>query len=216
MLRGASTYCRTSPTSSGMVGVWNCLRSFSTSVSPGGLVPDDELADLMASDAKPSNVKSPWRDNIFNRNSILFPNVLLETSRSSDLNMRNADRLSQLWSMSNSHGVSWDELDDAFLAFHREYMKAENDWVENYAKRWDQEYANCEKRLRSTLQGDEAQITLLMSRRRGKVRRMTYTRLARLRNKEILKTFSLDRFTDYMRQMVSQRMAKREEAEKNI
>ncbi len=180
------------------------------------VVPEDELADLLADDSTSTKVMSPWKQNVYSRDSILFPNNLLEITRSSDLNVRSTERLSQLWSMSASHGVSWDELDDAFLCFHREYLRMEAEWTDNYDLLWDREYKKCESRLRTTLQGDDAQVTSLLNRRRGKVRRMTYTRLSRLRSKQVIKPFSLPAFTDYMKEFVSHRVAKREESEKRI
>ena len=112
--------------------------------------------------------------------------------------------------------MSWDELDDEFLAFHREYLQAEQDWFDSLDSRWDTQYKKSEAMLRASLSGDEAQIALALNRRRGKIRRMTYTRLARMRNKEILKVYSLPRFIEHMREFAAQRVAKRELSERGI
>jgi hypothetical protein len=185
--------------------------------SLSSVIPDDEIADLLSSEEVSSGyTESPWKSEANDRDSILFPNGLLEATRSENMSARAADRLSHLWNISNSHGVSWDELDDKFLTFHREYLKAEQEWYDTLDQRWDEEYKKSEEQLRSTLQGDEAQITLILNRRRGKIRRMTYTRLARMRNKQILKQFSLPQFIDHMKRFVTYRVAKREQSERNL
>ena len=120
-----------------------------------------------------------------------------------------------LWSTSSSHGVSWDELDEAFLAFHREYIQKENEWTEKYPELWDREYAESERVLRSSLSGDEAQINTILHRRRGKIRRMTHARLARMRFKDVVKPFHIRQFTDYMRSFVTERIIKRENIERS-
>lgn len=150
------------------------------------------------------------------RDSSLFPSEALDASRSQPVELRNVERLKTLWSLSNSHGVSWEELDDAFLSFHRNYIKAENYWHEGYEARWATEYKRSEDVLRKTIGGDEAQVALAINRRRGKIRRMTYTRLARMRNKQVLKPFGLEQFSDHMKRFVEDRMLKREEAERNL
>lgn len=181
-------------------------------------VPGDELADLISdSSEKPSSpVASPWKSGDFPRDSVLFPSELLETVREEPMTLSSSDRLAYLWSTSNSHGVSWDELDDAFLSFHREYLQAEHSWSENYDQRWEAEHQRSEDILRETLSGTSNEIALSISRRRGKVRRMTYTRLARMRNKHIIQPFNLCRFTEYMKRYVEQRVAKREQSEKAL
>lgn len=183
-------------------------------------MPEDELADLIGNQDREisSSVlsESQWNTRYSQRNSAVFPSPLIETSRSKPMPDKNAGRLAYLWSMSNSHGVSWDELDEAFLAFHREYLKAENDWLASHESRFESEYKVCEERLRKTLSGEESQIALTMNRRRGKIRRMTYKRMARLRNKEILQPFGLPQFSAYMKQLVSQRIVKREESERTL
>jgi hypothetical protein len=123
----------------------------------------------------------------------------------------------KLWSTSTSHGVSWEELDEAFLAFHREYIERENEWTENYNDLWEKEYKKSEDVLRISLSGqEESTINTILHRRRGKIRRMTHTRISRLRFKEILKPFHLRQFTDYMRGFVTRRMIKRELAERKL
>lgn len=188
-----------------------CKQSVST------YMPEDELADLISTaDSSKTLSESQWVDGDFSRSSCIFPSPLIETARSEPIAAKNADRLAQLWSVSNSHGISWDELDEAFLSFHQEYLKAESDWLANYDSRWEEQYKHCEESLRKTLSGEEADIALTMNRRRGKIRRMTYTRLARLRNKEILQRFGLPEFSSYMKQLVSQRIVKREESERSL
>jgi hypothetical protein len=120
-----------------------------------------------------------------------------------------------LWSTSSSHGVSWDELDEAFLAFHREYIQKENEWTEKYSELWDREYAESDRVLRASLSGDEAQINTILHRRRGKIRRMTHARLARMRFKDVVKPFHIRQLTDYMRLFVTQRIIKRENVERS-
>jgi hypothetical protein len=70
--------------------------------------------------------------------------------------------------------------------------------------------------LRASLKGDDAQIALTLNRRRGKIRRMTYTRLARMRNKEIIKMYSLANFINHMKEFGTRRVAKREQSERDI
>ena len=191
--------------------------SFGQSVAPR--MPDDELADLMSDSAgAPSSttIPSPWTTNKFSTDSILFPNELLQSSRAAIVDVKAVDRLAHLWSLSSSHGVSWDELDDAFLAFHREYIQAENDWSEHHEEKWDFEYARSAEALRKTLSGEETDVVLTMNRRRGKIRRMTYARLARMRFKQVVKPFQLGPFTEYMKAFVSQRMVRREQAERAL
>jgi hypothetical protein len=183
-----------------------------------GTVSGTELVDLVSRpDTKSTSVvESPWTSTAFPRNSSLFPSEALDASRSKPIELRNVERLTTLWSLSNSHGVSWEELDDAFLSFHRNYIKAENDWHEGYEARWAIEYKRSEDVLRKTIGGDEAQVALAINRRRGKIRRMTYTRLARMRNKQVLKPFGLEQFSVHMKRFVEDRMLKREEAERNL
>jgi len=183
-----------------------------------GTLSGTELVDLVTlPDTKSTSVvESPWRSTAFNRDSSLFPSEALDASRSQPIELRNVERLTTLWSLSNSHGVSWEELDDAFLSFHRNYIKAENDWHDGYEARWATEYKRSEEVLRRTIGGDEAQVSLAINRRRGKIRRMTYTRLARMRNKQVLKPFGLDQFSNHMKRFVEERMLKREEAERNL
>ena len=179
--------------------------------------PEDEIADLLTERSSQTGlVQSPWRTGDFPTESILFPNELLETHRSSEVPERNLDRLTHLWSMSSSHGVSWDELDDAFLSFHREYLKIEAAWAQNYETRFQEEYVKSGTALRSTLQGDEGLVALTMNRRRGKIRRMTYKRLSRERLRDVIRPFQLSAFKDYMRRIVSEKMAKREQSERDL
>jgi hypothetical protein len=193
--------------------VTNTMRFYV--VSP---IPEDELADLLISDLPDDTavMNSPWISSQQNRESILFPSTLIELSRSEPVKASCVDRLTHLWSISNSHGVSWDDLDEAFLSFHRDYLSAEKGWIDNYEARWEKVYSDCDKQMRKSVDGDSGQVALAMNRRRGKIRRMTYTRLARLRNKEVLKPFNLTEFCKFMREYVSQRVAKREQSERNI
>jgi hypothetical protein len=215
MLRRAIfQYCETQRVS--LSGIRTRLACEDRAVST---LADSDLADLVSESSKAPNdttIPSPWKSSEFSRDSVLFPNELLEVHRRDPVPLKNAERLSQLWATSNSHGVSWDELDDAFLSFHREYLEAENRWVEKYGQLWEEEFRKSEEALRKTLSGTEAEVALTMNRRRGKVRRMTYTRLARLRNKQIIQPFSLSRFSEYMTQYVAQRVVKREQSEKNL
>ena len=192
-------------------------RSFSQKVFKALRIQDDELADLLV---EPSHSKgfvvSPWREGEYSRNSILFPNDLIESHRGIGVPPKNVDRLAYLWSISSSHGVSWDELDDAFLSFHRDYLKAETEWGKSYEDRFQAEYKNSMDLLRNTMPGEEAQITLALNRRRGKIRRMTYKRLSRMRLKEVIRPFQLSSFKQYMRDFVSVRVVKREQSDRDL
>lgn len=177
------------------------------------------MADLFAPlDRRPvaGQMDSPWQSGDYSRDSVLFPSELLEATRSEPIASSSSARLSHLWSISSSHGMSWDELDDQFLAFHREYLQAEQDWFNSLDTRWDAEYRKSEELLKASLKGDDAQIALTLNRRRGKIRRMTYTRLARMRNKEIIKKCSLPNFINHMREFATRRVAKREQSERGI
>jgi len=46
--------------------------------------------------------------------------------------MANRTRLENLWGMSNSHGISWDELDAKFMQFAEQGWKREVSWNDNY------------------------------------------------------------------------------------
>jgi hypothetical protein len=178
-----------------------------------------EIADLLSSESSndPGNkVDSRWGSGRFSRESVLFPSELIERSRSTSIDLKNVDRLELLWSLSMSHGVSWDELDEAFLSFHRDYLKTEHEWAEGFESKFTEEYTKSEVLLRKTVTGDEAQVALTMNRRRGKIRRMTYTRLARIRNNRVIKPFSLPAFKEYMKRFVEVRVAKREVAERSL
>ncbi len=172
----------------------------------------DEIVDLVSNGS--DLVESPWQSGRFPRDSILWPNSDLEVIRSQPLHHDVRDRLVNMWSTSSSHGVSWDELDEAFVDFHREYVQKESEWSSNYQAVWDRQYTESERVLRSTLSGDESHINAIMHRRRGKIRRMTHTRMGRLRFKEVVKPFHIRQFTAYMRDFVTQRIIKREETER--
>lgn len=183
--------------------------------SPGSPIDGDELRDLIVH--TPADMcESPWRFQKFPRESILWPNAILETFRGTPMHPSVKDRMVSLWSTSTSHGVSWDELDEAFLGFHRDYIKKETEFTEKYPDLWDREYAESERVLRSSCSGDEAQINTVIHRRRGKIRRMTHTRMSRLRFKEVVKPFHMRQFTEYMRSFVTQRIIKREEIERRF
>ena len=179
----------------------------------GPIFSRDELRDLVTPISS-DICDSPWITQNFPRESILWPNDSLEAVRSAPMHPAVRDRMVNLWSTSSSHGVSWDELDEAFLSFHREYVQKENEWTEKYASVWDREYAESERVLRASLKGDEAQINTILHRRRGKIRRMTHARLSRMRFKEVVKPFHIRQFTDYMRAFVTQRIIKRENVER--
>ena len=175
----------------------------------------DELRDLITPTTSDDS-ESPWTTQSFPRESILWPNDILEASRSVPVHPEARERMINLWSTSSSHGVSWDDLDEAFLSFHREYIQKENEWTEKYSSLWDREYAESERVLRSSLKGDESQINTILHRRRGKIRRMTHARLSRIRFKEVVKPFHIRQFTEYMRALVTQRIIKRENIERTI
>jgi hypothetical protein len=175
----------------------------------------DEIRDLMS----PTGVdlcESPWKLQNFPRESILWPNSLLDSYRENPMHPSVKDRLVSLWSTSSSHGVSWDELDEAFLVFHRGYIQKETEFTEKYPDLWNREYAESERVLRASCTGDEAQVNTVLHRRRGKIRRMTHTRMSRLRFKEVVKPFHMRRFTEYMRSFVTPRIIKREEIERKF
>lgn len=190
---------------------------FSSSLLRSLSIREDEIADLLVDGSSTNGlVQSSWKDDDFPTDSILFPSELIQTHRGIGIPTRNFDRLTYLWSVSNSHGVSWDELDDAFLSFHRKYLKSDTEWAQNYENRFQKEYVASSEILKKALPGDEAQVSLIMNRRRGKIRRMTYKRLSRMRLKEVIRPFQLSAFKDYMRNFMAQRVSKREQSERDL
>ena len=195
----------------------DAYKSFSRSLLRSLSIREDEIADLLSEGSSTNGVvKSPWKDGDFPTDSILFPSELIQTHRSLGIPKTNYDRLTYLWSLSNSHGVSWDELDDAFLSFHRKYLKSDAEWAQNYEDRFQKEYVASSGILKKASPGDEALVSLMMSRRRGKIRRMTYKRLSRMRLKEVIRPFQLSAFKDYMRDFMAQRVSKREQSERDL
>lgn len=176
----------------------------------------DTVIDEVVNDSTeyvPLSVESPWNSGTFPKTSILWPSPELEAARSAPVD--DSSRLAELWSLSNSHGISWDELDEAFLEFHREYIAKEAEWIANYDSLWDKEYAESERVLRRSLVNmTDSEKTLVMSRRRGKIRRMTYTRISRIRFSQILKPFHMRQFIDKMRALVSNKVIQRETSER--
>lgn len=214
-------------------GRFQGIKSVARSVWPAGMrinepcpsaandfsLSEGEWADIVAHGEKSDDsTSSQWKSGQFTREGILWPSPLLENVRSEPIfGEYQTERLTTLWSLSNSHGVSWDELDAKFIDFHKDYIARESEWVAKYDSVWDTEYKRSEDELRRILAKtikDEAQLALTMNRRRGKIRRMTYSRISRIRFSEVLRPFHLKQFTALMRSFVSQKVAKREAHER--
>ncbi len=180
---------------------------------------NEELVDIMTSGKSSSGrTLSPWKAGNYPREGLLWPNLVLESTRGAHMSDSvSTDRLTQLWSLSNSHGISWDELDQKFIEFHKEYISREAEWVSQYENLWDTEYKKSEEGLKRILKktvADESQLALVLNRRRGKIRRMTYSRISRIRFSEVLRPFHLKQFMAIMKQFATNKIAQREANER--
>jgi hypothetical protein len=175
-----------------------------------------DVVDVLSESTSEGSIggNSIWKTQKFERNGLLWPSNSLEIARSVPVaDGVPSDRLATLWSLSNSHGISWEELDQKFIDFHKKYIDQETKWVSGYEELWQEEYEKSEKALRKILKktiSDESQLSLTLSRRRGKIRRMTYSRISRTRFNEVLKPFQLRQFVSHMRAHVTEKMIKRE------
>ena len=62
----------------------------------------------------------------------------------------NRTRLESLWGISNSHGVSWDELDSRFMQFAESGWKREIQWTDNYHYWWRKAELKARRRAAKT------------------------------------------------------------------
>ena len=182
-------------------------------------MPFDEYVDLLsAEDGEPNSPSgvSLWSSNQFSHSAFLNANESIQMSRERPMCGDYKGRLSDLWKLSGSHGVAWDALDEAFLTFHREFIERQAEWVANYDAVWSREYKESERVLGESLKCEEPEKTLTLNRRRGKIRRMTYARMSRLRFSRVLKPFHHRQLNEYLNAFVTRRVLQREEAERSL
>lgn len=155
----------------------------------------------------------------------------------------NKRRLEALWAMSNSHGISWDELDTAFVAFAKEGQRRYAHWSQaaktEEAEADDQQKQDsakplpptreeptaalmkryCEARARAFLQPfcpkDETTGRRLDPRQlwRSQLGRLT-SRLYRKEKKKFLAPWAPGKLTAKLQQLVAARMIHRETKER--
>eukprot|EP00929_Paragymnodinium_shiwhaense_P013222 TRINITY_DN121088_c0_g1_i1.p1 TRINITY_DN121088_c0_g1~~TRINITY_DN121088_c0_g1_i1.p1 ORF type:complete len:410 (-),score=122.16 TRINITY_DN121088_c0_g1_i1:52-1281(-) len=133
----------------------------------------------------------------------------------------NRTRLSSLWKYSGSHGISWDELDHAYVSFAKSGKKRYDDWAKSgdlgvtavHEKHQANEKAKAY--LRRFCPTDEETNRKIDPEKfcPGRLRTLQ-SRIYRNRKKEWLAPFRPGRLTYHLQQLVAARMLRRETEER--
>jgi len=185
-----------------------------------------ERAGLDA-DSTPGSLDSPWKEDFVAPDAIAWPHATLTEHRSRPFGLPrsigsardadhnalqlNRDRLCALWQLSRSHGVSWDELDQAYVTFAQSGKQRHDEWQRKQAfveRRLAMERANHYVQQRFC-RGEATPMEKFPSRTRKLAGRL-YARA----KKRWLGPWRPGRLSGHMHQFVSARMARRETEER--
>eukprot|EP00927_Polykrikos_kofoidii_P025484 TRINITY_DN22874_c0_g1_i1.p1 TRINITY_DN22874_c0_g1~~TRINITY_DN22874_c0_g1_i1.p1 ORF type:complete len:371 (+),score=58.33 TRINITY_DN22874_c0_g1_i1:224-1336(+) len=184
-----------------------------------------------------STIASPWGQMGFEHpdSNVLWPHRALSEHRSRPFTLprghtsevstaeaeqleMNRSRLAALWRMSASHGISWDELDDAYVCF-----------AQDGKRRYDEWSRKSDVGIKAVYEKDKARERAvgLLRRYCGKgskgpeerfpsaVRRL-HTRLYTRAKKEWLAPFRPGKLSKHLQQLVAARMLRRETHERAL
>lgn len=117
--------------------------------SPGHWVDLEFDRAGLPEDAKgPGALSSPWKEHPQPELGVLWPHAAIDDHRSRGFALpehlqegdassladagkklkENRDRMQELWRMSGSHGISWDELDEAYVQFAKDGKSKFDKW----------------------------------------------------------------------------------------
>merc|ERR1712232_331639 len=106
-----------------------------------------ERAGLVEGDDDNLKLESPWGSEEFPHpeSGVVFPHAAIDEHRSRpffvpqgeampdgaamDNLQHNRERLTALWRLSSSHGISWDELDQAYVSFSKDGKARYDEWA---------------------------------------------------------------------------------------
>merc|ERR1719215_1174137 len=129
----------------------------------------------------------------------------------------NQERLTQLWRYSNSHGISWDELDEAYVAFSTEGNNQYNKWSRKQTSYEEPPRAEVEKQeaRRRAIKQLEPYCGKLTPEKAypNRVTRLA-SKLYAKEKKRFLGPWRPGRLTQSLQQLVAARMLRRETNER--
>lgn len=198
-------------------------------------------------------LKSGWgsRDHAQPDGNVVWPHSALHEHRSRDFTMpkgamvdgigkaqleENKERLSSLWRMSASHGISWDELDRAYISFADRGHKRYHEWVRRAGKGTKGESLSPEERAQRNMEESRTMLAVKEKRRAlerakaivqrfcpegedpqelfpGHVRRVQ-SRLYAHAKRRHLSAWRPGRLTAHLKELVVAKMLRRETAER--
>jgi len=186
----------------------------------------------LPTDGGSETLESPWggKDHPQPESNVLWPHSVLADHRSRPFDApvgvkagqqtrerlaETRTRLSALWKMSSSHGVSWDELDEAYVRFARSGKARYDQWAgpEGEAARRETK-VSAEKAVGrfvpASETGQKMSVWEVFPSRVKRVQGRMYSR----RKKEWLGPWRPGQLTIHLQQLVAARMARRESAER--
>mmetsp|Transcript_96264 Transcript_96264/g.257428 ORF Transcript_96264/g.257428 Transcript_96264/m.257428 type:complete len:222 (-) Transcript_96264:15-680(-) len=156
-----------------------------------------------------SLASSTWTTRPVRDMDVFWPNPVIAAARSLPFRaasgaaedampqvLANKERLEGLWSLSSSHGISWDELDSLYVKFAQTGHARKKQWRDNYPQFLEEAQRRAGRRASRQP----------MARKEKTWRHLHFTRLKR----QYLHHWRPGMLTRYMQQWVTCRMVRRE------